>query len=72
MGSPAKAAPFGQAVLGYRDSIALARQWQGSPAAPLDSDGMWRTIADLLRPYRCNQCISDEWAADPELPMETG
>jgi hypothetical protein len=51
-------------VVGYRDSIVLARQWQGSPAAPLDSDGMWREIADLLRPYRCSQCISDEWAAE--------
>lgn len=52
------------APLGYRDSVALARQWQGSPAAPLDSDGMWREIADLLRPYRCNRCVSDEWAAE--------
>jgi hypothetical protein len=51
-------------ILGYRDSVALARQWQGSPAAPLDSDGMWREIADLLRPYECNRCISDEWAAE--------
>jgi hypothetical protein len=50
--------------LGYRDSIALARQWQGSPAAPLDSDGMWADIADLLRPYGTNRCISDEWAAE--------
>jgi hypothetical protein len=25
---------------------------------------MWRDIAELLRPYRCNQCISDEWAAE--------
>lgn len=52
------------AVAGYRDSVALARQWQGSPAAPLDSDRLWAEIADLLRPYRCNQVISDEWAAE--------
>lgn len=53
----------GSAVLGYRDDIALCRQWQGTSAAPLDVNAVWREIADLLRPYRCNRCVSDEWAA---------
>jgi hypothetical protein len=56
--------PMVDQVLGYRDDVALVRQWQGSSVAPLDPDAIWAEIANLLRPYRCNRCVSDEWAAE--------
>jgi hypothetical protein len=53
-----------RAVAGYRDDIALCRQWQGSSAAPLDPDAVFAEIAELLRPYRCNRIYTDPWSAD--------
>lgn len=54
----------GAGTLGYRDDVALVRQWQGTSAAPLDPSAIWAEIAELLQPYRCNRCVSDEWAAE--------
>lgn len=51
-------------VIGYRDDVALVRQWQGSSAVPLDPNAIWAEIAELLRPYGCNRCVSDEWACE--------
>lgn len=56
-------------VIGYRDSVALCRQWQGSSTAPLNSDALFGEIADLLRPYRCNRVLTDQWAADPLVDL---
>jgi hypothetical protein len=49
---------------GYRDDVALCRQWQGSSAAPLDPNAVFAEIAELLRPYRCNRVYTDPWGAD--------
>jgi len=54
----------GGGVSGYRDDVALVRQWQGSPTAPLDSDDIFKQIAELLRPYRCSRVWTDPWSAD--------
>jgi hypothetical protein len=54
----------GRCTVGYRDDVALCRQWQGSSAAPLDPDAIFKEIAELLRPYRCNRVSTDKWSAD--------
>lgn len=44
--------------------MALVRQWQGSSASPLDPDKILKEVAELLRPYRCSNCFTDEWSSD--------
>jgi hypothetical protein len=51
-------------ILGYRDDVALVRQWQGTSVVPLDPDKIFEEIAGLLRPYRCSTCYTDEWSSD--------
>lgn len=45
-------------------TICLVREWIGSVAAPLSPRAVLGEIADILRPYRTNVVITDQYAAD--------
>lgn len=48
-------------------SVVLVREWVGARTAAerLKSPDVLREIATLLRPYRVDTVITDQWAADP-------
>ncbi len=54
--------------------VAAWKQWVGSKVNPLSPSAVFREIADLLRPYRVSEVVSDQWAADPlrELADQAG
>ena len=43
--------------------VALARQWQGTPQAPLKARRVFAEMALLLREYRCTEVHSDRWSS---------
>lgn len=55
-------------VLGTREGgrvrVVLVRQWIGSKVAPLSPAAVLVEMAALLRPYRCDRVLTDQWASD--------
>lgn len=47
-----------------RIEIALAKQWTGSKAKPLDPDETIREIAETMRPYGVREVMCDSWSGD--------
>jgi hypothetical protein len=50
---------------GRKKRIALARQWQGSKAAPLRPSVVLAEVAKLCAGYGLTWAYTDQWAADP-------
>jgi hypothetical protein len=46
------------------DRVVCAREWRGSKAEPLDPADVFRTIAELVRPYGIETIATDQWSAD--------
>lgn len=48
-----------------RFTVAVAKDWQGSKAAPLDFNNVFPEIRDVIAPYGSPSVVSDQWAIDP-------
>jgi hypothetical protein len=47
-----------------RCSVVAAREWIGSPAAPLNPKDVLTEMADVMRVYGVRTVMSDQWSAD--------
>ncbi len=47
-----------------RRSIVLAREWRGTPSAPLDPEVILGAVGSLIGPYGIDTVSSDSWAGD--------
>lgn len=47
-----------------RIAVACARQWQGTPGAPLSVDATLDDVAAVLGRYGVDSALTDQWAAD--------